>query len=860
MNQYRKQILISFVLPIFILCCIYIVWQQYPFGENTLLIWDMNWQYAAFFAHLHDILHGNASAMYSFSRAIGGNMLSVAAYYLMSPFNLLFYFFDAKHIYIGILIISFLKIGSCGIAMYWFLNRKHSDAASVIFSTCYALSAYVIGYQFNPFWLDALILLPMVCEGIESLVNEKKYLLYSFTITLSIVTNFYMGYMICIFSVLYFLCYSFSNYRKEEEKYYKICLRYIGGSVLGGMLSMWIVLPVLDAVRGGKTSFSFSFYFFLAFNKLLEFGEVFDAAFCGMIRSEQINYGRPLIYCGVFTVLMVMYWIFCGKDTVKTKIAYLVLLLFLVLSFGLYNLNCVWHAFRQPGGSPHRFAFIFTFLYIYLAYKGYYMLTEKAVLSKYDKIAVLATGFILMLGLYIRKYNFRVYGGIVIFFFNALLITVYILWILFGRNIKAGIYFVAAMIGVELVVNATHLYLSSEQYESVQLTDYQDYMEQIIPLTDKMKEDDSFYRTALGGEAQRTGNGNDLFMLNLYGLESYTSVEKQNIMQIAENFGYHNNILWGMRYKNGATKAGESFLGVKYIISSEDPGNGYRLHEQNGAFVLYENPYVFPIAFFVDDKILEMQYENGNPFDYMNELYHSLDIRQDEDIFKKFHGQLSKIYNCKETETGLLQTDDASKESYVEYEFQADIDGPAYVLYENVGIGEAWAFVGDNQIDLHTQENIVKKLGTLKRGETVKFRLYLSGEQAVNSDCIEAYGEQIEVLKAYADSIQSNQIDITMYSDSKLAISCRNNSQDTKYLLCTVPFEKGWGVKLDGERTQFEQIENFIAIPIESGTHHIELNFVPPGLYAGLSITAGTILLLILMYIGRRFIVKSSQP
>ena len=115
-----------------------------PVWGNTLLIWDMNWQYASFFAHLHDILHGNASALYSFSRAIGGNMLSVAVYYLMSPFNLLFLFFDAEHIYIGILIVSLLKVGTCGITMQSFLNRKYSSASSVIFSTCYALSSYVI--------------------------------------------------------------------------------------------------------------------------------------------------------------------------------------------------------------------------------------------------------------------------------------------------------------------------------------------------------------------------------------------------------------------------------------------------------------------------------------------------------------------------------------------------------------------------------------------------------------------------------------------------------------------------------------------------------------------------------------------
>ena len=145
------------------------------------VLWDMDDQYAPFFAHLHNILHGDASVLYTFSRALGGNMLSVASYYLISPFNLVFYFFDAENIYIGILIVALLKTGACGFAMHWFLNQRRQDSFSVIFSTAYALSAYMIGYQFNIFWIDALILLPLVCDAVERLVDRQKYLFYTIT-------------------------------------------------------------------------------------------------------------------------------------------------------------------------------------------------------------------------------------------------------------------------------------------------------------------------------------------------------------------------------------------------------------------------------------------------------------------------------------------------------------------------------------------------------------------------------------------------------------------------------------------------------------------------------------------------------
>ena len=102
MTHKRKLGLASFFMPVFLMAVAMVILKVFPFGNHTFLIWDMDWQYSSFFVHLHDILHGEASAWYSLSRAIGGDMIGVSAYYLISPFNILFYFFDETNIYIGI--------------------------------------------------------------------------------------------------------------------------------------------------------------------------------------------------------------------------------------------------------------------------------------------------------------------------------------------------------------------------------------------------------------------------------------------------------------------------------------------------------------------------------------------------------------------------------------------------------------------------------------------------------------------------------------------------------------------------------------------------------------------------------------
>ena len=74
-----------------------------------------------------------------------------------------------------------------------------------MFSLCYAFMAYNINFQINIMWIDGIILLPLVMLGIDKLINENKYKLYIITLFITIFSNYYIGYMICIFSVLYFI-------------------------------------------------------------------------------------------------------------------------------------------------------------------------------------------------------------------------------------------------------------------------------------------------------------------------------------------------------------------------------------------------------------------------------------------------------------------------------------------------------------------------------------------------------------------------------------------------------------------------------------------------------------------------------
>ena len=80
----------------------------YPFGEKSLLIWDLRWQYIQFFSWFKQVLTGRGDLFYSFNAGMGSNMIGLYAYYLASPLNLLILFFDDIQIFV--LVLTILKL------------------------------------------------------------------------------------------------------------------------------------------------------------------------------------------------------------------------------------------------------------------------------------------------------------------------------------------------------------------------------------------------------------------------------------------------------------------------------------------------------------------------------------------------------------------------------------------------------------------------------------------------------------------------------------------------------------------------------------------------------------------------------
>ena len=91
-------------------------------------------------------------------------------------------------------------------------SYKRSDFSTAAFGVIYCMCGWFIAYYWDLMWIDAMVLFPIVILGIERIIDSRKPVTFIIALSLTLITNYYMGYMVCLFSVIYFLVYYFSKY------------------------------------------------------------------------------------------------------------------------------------------------------------------------------------------------------------------------------------------------------------------------------------------------------------------------------------------------------------------------------------------------------------------------------------------------------------------------------------------------------------------------------------------------------------------------------------------------------------------------------------------------------------------------
>ena len=142
--------LASGLIPFCIITVCFALLQIAPFGDRTILFFDSSIQYLDFASYLQSVFSGENDLLYTFSKNLGGEMVSLFAYYLFSPFSLLFAFGTTQQLPVVFTLVVVLKTAACGVTFFYGVSRRFGCKAShLIFSTAYALMAYNTLFGWN---------------------------------------------------------------------------------------------------------------------------------------------------------------------------------------------------------------------------------------------------------------------------------------------------------------------------------------------------------------------------------------------------------------------------------------------------------------------------------------------------------------------------------------------------------------------------------------------------------------------------------------------------------------------------------------------------------------------------------------
>jgi Predicted membrane protein len=836
-NDYRFLIA-AFFIPLCLMWLIYIAMEVWPFGESSVLVLDLNGQYVYFFEELRRKLLTGGSLLYSWSRALGGEFMGIYAYYLASPFSLLVLLFPKTMITEALLAMILLKIGSAGLTMAYYLYRTRPSSSKigiVLFSTMYALTAYSVVMAHNTMWIDNMILLPVITLGIERLISRGRYKLFIISLAMALLSNFYIGYMMCIYVFAYFFYWYIAhgdswenNFYREKNHFIKSLGRVALAAVIVIMIAAVIILPTWYSLNFGKTTFSTPKYEFTQKFDFLDFATKFFYGSYDTVRPE----GLPFVYCGTLALIFMPLYFVAKNIKAREKALGGLFLAFFVFSFNCSVVDMIWHGFQKPNWLNYRYSFMFCFFVLVLAYKAF---CERDRISMKSMVAVCgALGIILML---IQKQNYDYVNDLTMIWVSLGLLGLYIILIYLesrGSLKGAGLVVLGCAVCVEAFTAGLQntVALDADVVISSR-TGYRTFMDKVQPIVDAIQaNDDSLYRM----EKNFHRKTNDAMALGFFGLSNSSSTLNASVIKLLNELGYASLSHWS-KYLGG-TPVSDSLMGIKYLILDEAT-NQYLYQmtafDEENNYRTYYNPYALSIAYAVSDKLSTIDAESyDSPMEFMNALV-TLMLGEDEtvEIFKPVEVVDTETTNCDMSYTTgqkryaptvdgsdakLTFTLNAANKYEIFCYFPTDTKREVSMTVN----GTDWGTVYGSDTDR------IISLGTMPEGENFDVTLKLKTDAfyiKTNANCF--WYLDIDTFKDAFTRLAQGNVNFTEYSDTYLEGTV-NMPADRTMLFTSIPFDEGWHVTADGVKLELVKAAgSLLAVKIPAGEHTLTFTYMP---------------------------------
>ncbi len=838
-----------FLIPI-ITGLVFFYWREiHPFGDNSLLSIDLWGQYFPMYRQMANT-DSLSEALYSWNGGLGFNNVLQSAYYCHSLFLQIFRFIPIDLSIIFINVVCLLRLGFAAVTCLMLLEYKFKAPSPVMTAgaIAYGLCAYAIAYVMQFMWTDLVVYAPLVLLGAERLLDGRSPLFYIVTLTLTIYTNFYVAFGLCLFVLLYVtaelgrraeLSYTTRPHLKNGKELRRATVRFMIGSAFAGAINAAMLLPMVQGISQASAASEATPNFEQWYHTLA------DNVNAMLPQTEvSLGYGTANIAAGLFLFLLLPLFFFNRRIRYRDKVLSGALLALLYVGLNYNPADYLFNGLHFPNQLPGRWSFLFSLALIIVAMHGMSQLDGvrvNTVVSSY----VVGVFFLLF-----AKYSNlpawkeeRISDWIGWLTVLALLL---IAWGLLRRGytrfasetpsaeasvltpqrlktiacrVGALVMSLAVAFTITLEVCNNAIAVATEVNGGVGTSSMKHYLHatHLFDTYGAMYDsgEDTFYRTENNvGWTFNDGQLGDYKAISYYGSTMNGKIYK--LLRFLGNRVYALNI---SSLYNTSSPVQNSLFGIRYFIDrGRDLNNRLtcinKVAEYDDCFI-WENPTPLPLGFAASDDVISYHLtEEMRPLTAQNTLVNALygeaiDVFEEQPCEVLHEGTTVYRYTC--------------------------VDNEPVFLEQSFRSGSFTATVQDKTITIDAGTEPFKYLGRYEAGTVITVTSEASNPYSADHTVTffrlntEKWNEAYRALSA--EGLQVTSFDNTCV-EGTISLS------EERLLFTTIPQDGGWEAYVDGERVSTVMLADaLLGLRLPAGEHTVTFRYHVAGLTGGIVIT-----------------------
>lgn len=819
----------------------------YPFGEETVSIWDLQISYTYFFDWFKHCLQGDGNIFYSFGKSLGGSMFATFTGMCLSPVAWLSVLFPGDNPIDYVTFSIVLKFALAGFTSFLYLDHRFElpYVFSLCLSVCYSMMLFMTTQSANPMWMEVVVLLPLVMYGIYRLVHQGKCVLLFIALLACIVINYYNGYMVCLFTMMF---YTFESYLAAPTsshvrgRLFVFLGRFCATFTLAVAASIVVLLPTVLGLMGGKGAVPAGLF---GFEFRYELIDVFRSFFLGVYEKELL----PQLYTGTL-VLICAVWFFINKRIDKReRIAAGIVLGILIVSTWFAPLDRIWLGLRDGNSFYCRYTFLISAMLVFCAAR---CLSTAACDNwkglVYAAAAVLVAAVVIVCdGNFprIRYFLATAVGCIllplgIVFWtkweekalpYRGVLAVCLILFVSLEAFVSCHEVFQYRLYSDNRSSYSRYEQYFSEGYDQFAELDAQDGTEVNDYRVDKTYGFLSPYRRIASNEGLVYGYSH---------VEQYDSAYDDRVQNFLCAMGYAPDNSCRTAYNDPILLA-DSILGISYVASDECPIGFVEsgLDETQDGNRFYVNPYSLPLGYGADAAVLNDIESTINPFEYEDALMDAL-IGEDSQYYQRL--EVTQVVN----EQGLYSWEVTVPANAFAYGY---ITAPYYI---NEGM-EGY------RLDLYENDKLLYEyldnwsygifpLMDSDQSSTRTIRLEGEAPDGFSVDDLYVYILNMDAFSKAIEQMRAHPLVLDAFEDGYIHGTYATETDSV--LFTTIPYDAGWTVVVNGKEVEPKIAQKtFIAIEVSAGENAIEMRYMPAAVVPGIVIFGISVLLFVVFIV-----------